>query len=134
MPGFVPNEGKRLLRQLAASRLLTDRDADTELALFTNVAPGPTITAATLTEPTGGGYARINLIDGTWVQGATNAAYPLQTFTATGGPMTGTIRGYAIVTKAAAGTPRILAIEEDPNGPYTLAEGAEYRVTPTLIE
>ena len=40
MAGFTPNEGKAALANLACKRFLTDRDADLELGLFTNVAAG----------------------------------------------------------------------------------------------
>ena len=46
------------------------------------------------------------------------------------GGWTGSIQGYFIATKAAGGTKRIVHIEVDANGPYTIAENDTYKVTP----
>lgn len=131
--GFLPNEGETLIAQVAYKRLLTDRDADLELGLFTNSSPGETIAHSALTEPTGTGYARITLADsGCTVTGDT-ASWAQQTFTAGAGGWTGSIQGYFICSKAAGGTKRILAIEVDPNGPYTLNAGDTYKITPSVV-
>ena len=45
--------------------------------------------------------------------------------------MTGSIYGYFIVTTGT--TPRIIAIEVDAVGPYTLAQNDSYSVTPNII-
>lgn len=132
MAGFLPDEGEELLVQMMAQRILTDRDADLELGLFTNVAPGETITEAGITEPTGTGYARITLTDGSWSGSGSARSYPQQTFTAGSGGWTGNIQGYIIATKAAGGTQRLVAIEVDINGPYVLNENDTYKITPTL--
>lgn len=132
MPGFRPDEGDSASLEILLKRNLVDRDADLELGLFTNVAPGPTIAHAAITEPTGGGYARINLTDASWTGSGGSRAYAEQTFEAIGGPMTGSIQGYFIATKAAGGTKRLLAIEVDPAGPYTLSEGDRYKITPNI--
>ena len=89
MAGFVPNEGEALIASLVMQRVLTDRDANLELGLFTNSAPGETITEATLTEPSGTGYARIDLTDGSWTGSADARAYAQQTFTGGAGGWTG---------------------------------------------
>lgn len=130
MVGFLPNEGEAMVADQAIKNVTTDRGTDLELLLFTNVAPGETITAATLTEPTGTGYARINLTDGSWTGAADARAYAEQTFTGGAGDWTGSIQGYAIVSKGA--TPRIMAIEVDPSGPYTINESDTYKITPTI--
>ena len=139
MTGFVPDEGETLRGQMVWKRSLVDRDAGLELGLFTNVAPGETIAEAALTEPAGGGYARIALNDANWVDaddaGDRKFSYPQQTFQAVGGAMAGIIQGYFICTVAAAGTKRILAIEVDAvNGPQTLNEGSTYKITPNIKE
>lgn len=113
-------------------RVLTDRDANLELGLFTNVAPGETIAHSALTEPTGTGYARITLTDASWTGAADARAYAQQTFTGGAGGWTGAIQGYFIATKASGGTQRILAIEVDSNGPYTINENDTYKITPTM--
>ena len=130
MAGFTPDEGEKLAQQVRYFRTHVDRDADLELGLFTNVAPGETITHAALTEPTGTGYARITLTDASWSIPASVASYAQQTFTGGAGGWTGSIQGYFIATKAAGGTKRIVHIEVDANGPYTIAENDTYKVTP----
>lgn len=132
MVGFLPDEGEELLVEIMAARTLTDRDADLELGLFTNVAPGETINEASITEPSGTGYARIDLTDGSWTGSGSSRSYPQQTFTAGAGGWTGSIQGYFIATKSAGGTQRLIAIEVDSNGPYTLNENDTYKITPTL--
>lgn len=132
MAGWLPNEGETFIANMIIKNVTTDRGTNLELLLFTNAlgSPDETITAATLTEPTGGGYARKTLTDGSWTVTNDTATYAKQTFTATGGAMTGAIYGYAIVTKGT--TPRIIAIEIDSNAPYTMLENDTYDVTPTI--
>lgn len=111
----------------------TDMGANLQLILITNVSPGETITAATLTQPTGTGYAPIELVDTTWPSSGNPRSYPLQTFTAGAGGFSGNVQGYAIITKpAGTGVARIVILEVDPNGPYTFAEGAKYDITPQI--
>lgn len=132
MAGILPDEGEHLVGQLVLQRVLTDRDADLELGLFTNTTAPETITEATVTEPTGGSYARKTLTDASWTGAADSKAYAEQTFTATGSAYTGSVYGYFIATKAAGGTQRLVAIEVDPNGPYTFAENDTYDITPNV--
>ena len=132
MAGFRPDEGETVSLAILLKRLLTDRDADLELGLFTNVAPGETITEATLTEPATGGYARITLTDASWTESPQSQFnYAQQTLTPSGANWTG-IQGYFIVTKAAGGVQRILAIEVDTNGPITVNDGNDYKITPQI--
>jgi hypothetical protein len=126
MAGFTPDEGERLVENLVLNQSDVDRGTDLELMLFTNASPGETITEATLTEPTGTGYARINLTDASWSVGA----YALQTFVCGSGGWTGSVYGYAVVTKGA--TPRIVTIEVDAAGPFTFIEFDRYDITPTI--
>lgn len=130
MAGFTPNEGETLIANLIFANADVDRGTDLELLLFTDTSPGETITAATLTEPTGTGYARIALTDGSWTVTDDTASYALQTFTTGTGGWSGSVQGYAIVTTGT--TPRILTIEVDPNGPYTFNENDTYDVTPNV--
>jgi len=130
MAGFVPDEGETLLGALGFGNITTDKGVDMELGLFTNVAPGETITEAALTEPTGTGYARINLVDATWA-GTNPRTYPEQTFTAGAGGWAGSVQGYFIVSKGT--TPRIVVIEVDASGPYTFAESDTYAVAPSNL-
>lgn len=130
MAGFLPDEGETLIANLVFKNADVDRGTGLELLLFTNVSPGETITEATLTEPTGTGYARIQLTDGSWSVTGDQASYAQQTFTGGAGGWTGSVQGYAIVTKGT--TPRIVAIEVDASGPYTIAEGDTYDITPQI--
>lgn len=137
MTGFVPNEGEALRGQLVWKRALGDRDADLELALFTNASPGESITAATLTEPAGNGYARQTLTDADWSEGDNGGdrlfSHVQKTFTPSGGNWSG-VQGYAVITRAATGTPRLLAIEVDPAGPLTITPTSPYKVTLNMTE
>ena len=130
MAGFLPDEGEVLVGNLVFKNADVDRGTDMELVLFTNTSPGETITEATLTEPTGTGYARINLTDASWSVSGDVASYAQQTFTAGSGGWTGSVQGYAIVTKGT--TSRIVAIEVDGSGPYTFSENDTYDVTPSI--
>lgn len=137
--GFRPDEGEILSGQMllknkwvSTFQVNADRIADLELLLFTNVAPGETITLASITEPTGTGYTRITLTDATWTE-ADPFTYPQQTFTAGSGGWTGSVQGYAIASKlGGTGTARLLAIEVDGNGPYTFVEFDTYKITPQI--
>lgn len=135
MAGFIPTEGLQLRANVVWKRVLTDRDATLELGLFTNSAPGMSITEGTITEPTGTGYARKTLADASW-SGPTAGvvAFAEQEFEAGSGGWSGSIQGYFIAWVTSGGTQRILAIEVDPNGPYTLNEGDTYRITPNISE
>lgn len=134
MAGFTPNEGETVRGQVVHQRTHADRDADLELGLFTNSSPGETITEATITEPTGTGYARKTLTDASWSQAGDLSSYALQTFLAGAGGWTGSVQGYFIATKSAGGTKRALYVEVDPSGPYTFADGDDYDVTPQITE
>jgi hypothetical protein len=127
MAGILPDEGEHLVANLLFKNADVDRGTGLQLGLFTNTTAPETITAATLTEPTGGSYARKELTDGSWTVTADTASYALQTFTATGSAYTGSVYGYFVVTKGT--TPRIIAIEVDPLGPYTIAQNESYDVT-----
>lgn len=140
MAGFRPDEGEALSLNmiLMATNVATfatnaDRGADLELGLFTNAAPAETITEATITEPTGTGYARINLTDASWTGSADSRAYAQQTFTGGAGGWTGSIQGYFIATiPDGSGTARLLVVEVDASGPYTIAENDTYKITPNI--
>lgn len=127
MAGFLPDEGEALIGNLVWKNADADRGVDLDLGLFTNVAPGETITEAAITEPTGTGYARKTLTDANWTGAADTRSYPQQTFTAGAGGWTGSIQGYFIASKGT--TARLLGVEVDANGPYTLNENDTYDVT-----
>jgi len=130
MPGILPNEGETLVANLVFKNADVDRGTGLQLLLFTNATIGETTTAASLTEPTGAGYARITLIDANWNVTAGTASYPQQKFTVGTGGWTGQVYGYAVVTTGT--TPRIVAIETDPYGPFTMVAADTYNVTPSI--
>ena len=130
MPGFLPDEGEAFVADMVIKNVTTDRGTNLELGLFTNSAPTETITEATITEPTGTGYARITLTDASWTGAADARSYAEQTFTGGAGGWTGSVYGYFIATTGT--TPRLLAVEIDGNGPYTINENDTYKVTPTI--
>lgn len=131
MAGLLPNEGETLVGNLVFKNADVDRGTNLELLLFTNsTGVDETITAATLTEPTGGGYARKTLTDGSWTVTGDTASYAQQTFTVAGTDYSANVYGYAIVTTGT--TPRIVAVEIDPNGPYTMTVGDTYDITPNI--
>ena len=132
MVGFSPDEGETVRAQQILQNVVTDRGTDLDLIIIT--APVPpfleTVVVGDLTELTGFGYARVQLVDATWSDSGGNVwTYPEQIFTPAGGAWTN-IRGYAILTRGT--TPRILVIEDDPNQPVTVPDGQQYRITPRI--
>jgi len=132
MAGFTPNEGETLIAQVIHQRIHDDRDATLELGLFTNAAADEDLTEATVTEPTGTGYARLVLTDATWDVTDDVASYAEQTFTGGAGGWTGSIYGYFIASVSSGGTQRLLYVEIDGNGPYTINENDTYKITPNI--
>ncbi len=130
MAGIVPNEGENLIANLVFKNADVNRGSSLELILFTNSTISETTTAASLTQPTGTGYAAITLNDASWSVSGDEASYALQTFTGGSGGWTGSIYGYAVITTGTAA--RILALEIDPSGPYTISENDTYDVTPVV--
>ncbi len=130
MAGLLPNEGETLVANLVFKNADVDRGTNLDLVLFTNTTAPETITAATLTQPSGTGYAAKVLTDASWTVTGDTASYALQTFTGGAGGWTGSIYGYAVLTKGTA--PRIVAIEVDAAGPYTIAENDTYDITPNI--
>ncbi len=128
MSGFVPDEAEKFIADMVFKHDLTDRIADLELGLFTNAVVDETTTHAAITEPTGTGYARKTLTDASWTGALDTRSYALQTFLAGAGGWTGAVRGYFICTKGA--TKRLIVIEVDALGPYTMNAGDSYDVTP----
>jgi hypothetical protein len=130
MAGLLPNEGEHLVANMIFKNADVDRGTSLQLGLFTNTVATETNNMAGITEPTGGSYARITLTDANWTITNDLAAYATQTFTATGSAYTGSIYGYFIATTGT--TPRLLVMELDAAGPYTMAENATYAITPNI--
>jgi len=130
MAGILPNEGEHMVANLLFKNADVDRGTDLELGLFTNNSIGESTVETGVTEPSGGGYARITLTDANWIVTNDTADYPSQTFTAVGTDFTGSIYGYFIATTGT--TPRLIAIENDPGGPYTITVGGSIAVAPKI--
>jgi hypothetical protein len=132
MAGFTPNEGETLIANVLYKRTHADRDATLKLGLFTNASVTETTALADITEPTGTGYAQITLTDASWSVSGDLASYAQQTFTGGAGGWTGTVKGYFIATVSSGGTARLLHIEVDASGPYTINENDTYKITPQI--
>lgn len=130
MAGILPDEGEELVIKLLLKEDSADLGTNLDLVLITDVAITETTTAASLTRPTGGGYADILLTAVNWAGSGSSRTYPIQTFTAGSGGYAEQVTGYAIITKGT--TPRIISMELDGNGPYTLNETDTYKITPTI--
>lgn len=132
MAGFTPDEGETLIGQLIHQRTHADRDANLVLGLMTDAAPAETITYATIGKPTGTGYAEIALTDASWGVTGGVASYAQQTFTGGAGGWSPAVTGYYIATQSAGGTRRLLYVEVDASGPYTINENDTYAITPQI--
>lgn len=132
MSGIVPDEGEQVIANLILKQSDANRGNSLQLGLFTNGSIGETTVLADLIEPTGGGYARKTLVDAQWVMTGSTGEYAKQIFMATGGSMTGTVRGYFVCTTGLS--PKILAMEIDASLPagIILKENDEYKVTPRI--
>jgi hypothetical protein len=130
--GFTPDEGETLIGQVIFQRTHADRDATLEMGLFTDTAPGETITEATIAEPTGGGYGRKTLTDASWSVTGGVASYAQQTFTVSGSDYSANVYGYFIASVSSGGTARLLVVEIDAAGPYDLNDGDTYAITPNI--
>ena len=129
----IPDEAETLLLNVLLKRTLTDRDADLELLLYTNAALTlETATEAALTEPSGGGYARVSLTDGSWTVDGDEATYAAVDFTPSGAAWAG-VYGAAVVTKSAGGTQRIVGINAYEAAPITIGDGETFRVNLTAL-
>lgn len=105
--------------------------ANMYLGLYTNATePAETATLASLTEITGGGYARKTLAAASWTVTADVAQFAEQSFTASGGSWTG-VYGYFLATTI-DGTGLLLFVETMPNTPYNVPDGGSVRVTPKV--
>jgi len=131
MAGFVPDEGEHLIAQIVHLDGHVDRAATMEMGLFTDATPdADTITEATITEPTGGGYARKTLTDASWNVTAGVADYAQQTFTCTGTDYNTDVYGYFIASVGT--TQRLLYVEIDGSGPYDINVNDTYKITPNI--
>jgi hypothetical protein len=130
MAGIIPDEGKTLLTNLIFKGGDVNRGTNLELGLFTNSSVSTSTILGDLVEPTGGSYARIQLVDANWSLVAGYAVYAMQSFQPVGTAYAQPIYGYFIATKGTV--PKLLGLELDVNGPYTMTTTGLYDVTPKV--
>lgn len=132
--GFLHNEGRLIMLQVMAGLTAVDRGTNLELRLFTAISPvrAVTSTRGTFTEPTGGGYAAIQLPPSALAAAGVNLTTNVtQTFTANSvGYSGGACLGWFVCTTGAV--PRVLASETFDSGPYTMVAFATLNITPSL--
>lgn len=127
---YTPNEGLALMANLVFKQADANRGSTLELGLHTNTTGVGVTELANITEPTGGGYARKTLVDANWTVDAEGIAeYAKQTFTATGGALSGTVFGFFLATTGTA--PKLLHFQIQDSG-VTMSEGESYSVTPKI--
>jgi hypothetical protein len=99
------------------------------LGLYTNTTePAEEATLASLTEPSGGGYARIAIAcGGDWTLAANLLTAGQKTFAASGAAW-GNVYGYFIATSA-DGSGKLLFVEQFSDGPYNVVDGGSVKVT-----
>jgi hypothetical protein len=131
MAGFCPNEGEAFIADYVIMKTQTaNRGTDLELGLFNTLSTDDeTVTYSGLSKITSNLSANtITLTDGSWTGSADARSYAQQTFTATG--TVTDVRGYYIATTGSA--KRLLVVERDTDGPFTLNNGDTYKITPTI--
>lgn len=128
MAGIVPDEGEVLIANLVFKGGDVNRGSSLQLGLMINTSVSETTTLADIVEPTGGTYARKTLADASWSVSGGFVTYALQTFQPVGTSYAQPITGYFIATTGT--TPKLLAVEIDANGPYTIDTSSYYDVTP----
>ena len=132
--GFMHNEGRLITLLLLAGQTASDRGTNLELRLFTACAGtrSATTTKGSFTEPTGGGYAAIQLPPSSLsVAGVVLTPNVAQIFTANAsGYSGGQVLGYFICTTGA--TPRVVTSELFDAGPYTMGPLATLTIWPQL--
>ena len=128
MAGLVPDEGEVLIANLIFKGGDVNRGTSLQLGLMINTSVAETTVLADIVEPTGGTYARITLADASWTVSGGYCSYAAQTFQPVGTAYAQPITGYFIATTGT--TPKLLAVEIDTNGPYTIDTSNYYSVTP----
>lgn len=104
------------------------------VGLFMNTTePAKTATLASLTEPAGNGYGRIQLTDGDWTVASQLASNLQKTFTASGGDW-GDIYGWFLCTCLSGASGKLYTVQlfTDPIGPYTIHNGESVDITPAI--
>lgn len=128
--GKLVNEGESDV----LTKWIKDSYVTLYLGLYTNTTePAETADLASLTEPSGFGYARIALASADWsIASAVNDVIEnlQKTFTASGGTW-GNCYGYFIGTTV-DNTGLLLFVEHFSNGPYDVTDGSSVKITPSI--
>ena len=126
------NEGKS---KLGAVFLTGASAVNKYLGLYTNSSePSETASVASLGEPTGASYARVQVLDANWTE-QTASAYGefknvQKTFSAS--ESWGTICGYFICTAITGTACSLLAVDTFAFGPYAVASGNAIKIIPSI--
>lgn len=116
-----PNQGEVIILEAALNKTAPQ---DLDLCLYSNNALlTESVTEASVTAVTGGGYAPIQLTASSWtVTGGdpTTAAYAKQTFTFTGS--VGNVYGYYIKQRTSG---KLVWVEAFSDGPYNIANNGD---------
>lgn len=121
------NEANTAIVKFLTSQDNTDIGTSQQLMLFTNATVDKYTTYASLTEPTGGGYARITIAQNRWTVSGNYAYYDTtQNFIPVGTAYTGVVRGYALVTTGT--NPKILVLETNTSLPTIMLPGYTYAI------
>lgn len=109
---------------------VTSPDSNTYLGIFSNnLTIAETLTLASFTEPSTGGYARKALARGSWVIGADYAEYYVQTFYPSSGSWT--IYGCFLGTSI-DGSGKLLFAERLTGAPWTISQQSPLKLSPRI--
>lgn len=129
MAGKVVDEGEaRVLEILLGTR---NPDGALYLGLYKTpiTEPDETAVLTDLVEPSGYGYSRKTLTRGQWTLNGNAAAYPMQTFLASGGDW-GDVAGYFIATSL-DNSGKLIALEHFASALQVL-DGKGIKITPQI--
>jgi hypothetical protein len=90
--------------------------------------PAEDIALSGLTEPSGNGYGRIELLDGGWSIPASLATHEQKTFSCSGGAW-GNVYGWFIASVATGTAGVVFAVGQFADGPYNVPDGGAVKVT-----
>lgn len=109
------------------------QNANLYLGLYTSptTEPAEDATLASLTEPSGGGYARIALAPADWTQNGSIFTQPQKTFNCSGAAW-GNVYGYFICNVASGTAGKLIAVEQFGDGPYNVPDGGAVKETPKI--
>lgn len=104
------------------------------LGIYTNTTePAATAVMTGITEPSGYGYARQQLVDGDWTEGSQVITNVQKTFAASGGAW-GNCYGYFITTALTGTAGKLYAVEQFSDGPYNIPDGGAAKITAKFTE